>query len=216
MPGIGRGNGDELGPGSRTINADAFGVRAQVTATSETISTMPAGDVTFADDEIALSKTTHIRSGPCNFPDEFVTNRHRHWDRFLRPGIPIINVNIGTADRRLFRADQNIVGPNLRHRNLFQPQTGLGFGFHDCWHHSLHCDPKPRRIRLRGKQESMTEEEWLWTISFIVPMMKFDARDNRDTRNPNQTGYAARRFHSAIQQHHRPLDGSVADCVFRI
>ena len=148
MPRIGRGNRNELGPRAGTIDADTLGVRAQVTASGQTISTMPAGNMPLPDDEIALGKTAHVRSGRCNFPDKLVTNGHRHWDRLLRPGVPVINVNIGTTDRSLFRADQNIIGSYFRHRDLLQPQAGLGFGFHDRWHRFLHCELKPRRIRL--------------------------------------------------------------------
>src|SRR4029453_10640568 len=58
--------------------------------------------------------------------------------------------------------------------------------------------------------------EWLWTISLIIRMMQFNARNGRDARNGKKTGHAARRFYSTIQQHDRSLDGCVADCVLRI
>src|SRR5436305_11085770 len=101
MPCISRGNGDEFGPGTGTINSDALCVRAKVPATSQAVPAMPAGDMTFPDDEIAFGKPAHICSHRRDFADKFVADCHRHGNGFLRPIIPVINVNMSAAARGL-------------------------------------------------------------------------------------------------------------------
>src|SRR5207253_6121973 len=86
VPCISRGNGDEFGPGTGAIDADAQRVRAKVTTAGQTIPAMAARDVTFPNDEIALSKTPHICSHRGDFADEFVADSHRHGNGFLGPG----------------------------------------------------------------------------------------------------------------------------------
>ena len=109
MPGVGSGDGDELRPRARPVDADALGVGAKMPPARQTIAAMPAGDVTFADDEIALGESAHIAADAINFADELVPDRHRDRDRFLCPRIPVINMNIGPADRCLERANEDVV-----------------------------------------------------------------------------------------------------------
>ena len=98
VPCISRGNGDEFGPGTGAINADALRVRTKMTTAGETIPAMSAGDVAFPDDEVAFGKSAHICSHRCDLTDKFVADCHRHGNGLLRPIIPIINVNISAAD----------------------------------------------------------------------------------------------------------------------
>ena len=98
MPRIGRRDGDEFGPGARAINANALGIRVKVAPTGKTIPAVPASNMAFADDQIAFAKATHICSNRGDLADEFMADGHRHRNRFLRPGVPVVNVNIGAAD----------------------------------------------------------------------------------------------------------------------
>jgi len=98
VPCISSGDSHELGPGTRAIDADALRVWAKVTTAGQTIPAMPASDVTFPNDEIALRKPAHICSHRRDLPDEFVADGHRHGNGLLRPIIPVVNVNISAAD----------------------------------------------------------------------------------------------------------------------
>ena len=91
----------------------------------EAIAAMSAGDVSLADDEIASRKSFHVVTDRINDADKFVTDGHRHWNRFLRPGVPVVNVHVGTADRRLQHADQHVIAANFWNRNFLEPQTRL-------------------------------------------------------------------------------------------
>ena len=91
-------NGDELGPGAVAINANALGVWTEVAAAGETVPAMTAGDVAFADDEIAGREPFHMIANKIDNPDKFVANGHWHGDRFLRPGVPVLYMYVGAAD----------------------------------------------------------------------------------------------------------------------
>ena len=141
MPTIRLRDGDELGPGTVAIHADALCVWAKVAATSETITAVPAGDVTFADNEIAFGETFNMIPDAIDYSDEFVADGHRHWDRLLRPRVPVIYMYVRPADGRFEDADEDVVARNFGNGNLLEPQTGLGFRLHDGLHRFLH-EPK--------------------------------------------------------------------------
>ncbi len=46
-------------------------------------------------------------------PQEFVADHHRHRNGLLRPLVPVPDMNIGAADRRLLHLDQHVVRPDL-------------------------------------------------------------------------------------------------------
>ncbi len=138
MPAIRLGNGDELGPGAIAIYADALRVRAKMTTPGEAIAAMPAGDVAFAGDEVAFGKTFDVIADKIDNADKLVADGHRDRDRLLRPRVPVVNVNVGSADRRLQNADEDIVAFDLWDGNFFQPKSGPGAAFDDGLHCFLH------------------------------------------------------------------------------
>src|SRR5438105_840515 len=109
MPRVSGGDGDEFRPRSGAVHTHTLGVWAKMPPTGKTITAMPAGDMTFADDKIALGKPAHIAADAINCADELVPDCHRDRNRFLRPRVPVVNMNIGPADRCLQRANENVV-----------------------------------------------------------------------------------------------------------
>src|SRR5438477_538420 len=79
-------------------HVDPLRVRAKMTTAAETIPAMATGDMAFANDEIAVRKSLHMIADKIDNPNKFMTDSHRHWNRFLRPRIPVVDVNIGAAD----------------------------------------------------------------------------------------------------------------------
>ena len=69
-----------------------------MTPAGKTVTAMSTGDVTFADNEIAGRESFHVVAGMIDYTDKFMTDRHRHWNRLLRPLVPVVDMNIGTAD----------------------------------------------------------------------------------------------------------------------
>ena len=121
MPTIRLGDGHELGPGAIAIYADALGVWTKMTPTGEAITTMAAGNVTFADDEIAFGKTFHLVAHAIDHSDKLVPDRHRHGDRFLRPGVPVIYMYVGPADGGFEDPNEDVVAGNFWNGDFFEP-----------------------------------------------------------------------------------------------
>jgi hypothetical protein len=109
-----------------------------VTPPGEAIATMPARDVTLADNQIVAREPFHVIADNIDNADKFVADRHGHRDRFLRPGVPVIYVDVGAADGRFHDADEHVVCADFGNRNFLEPQPRLGFGLHDGFHHFLH------------------------------------------------------------------------------
>src|ERR1700738_720530 len=138
VPAIGLRNSDKLGPGAGTIHADALRVRAKMPATRQTIPAMPAGDVTFADDEVAFGKTFHVVPDKIDNSNKFMTDGHRHGDRLLGPRVPVIYMYVRSADRGLEDTNEHIVAFGLWNRHLFEPKPRLGLALDDSLHRFLH------------------------------------------------------------------------------
>ena len=72
---------------------------------------MPARNVSLADDEFAARESFHVLTDLIDHAHEFVADDHWHRDRLLRPGIPVINVHVGPADRCLLTRMSTSFGP---------------------------------------------------------------------------------------------------------
>ena len=156
-------NGDKLRPRAGPIHADALGVRAKMTPPGKTIAAMSTSDVAFADNKIARRKAFHVIADKIDHADKFMADRHRHRNRFLGPGVPIIYVDVGAADGRLQDANEDIICACFRNRDFLEPQAGLGFSLHDGLHRFLH-DKK-----LGG---SVTQETKNCSTTASVPDLK--------------------------------------------
>jgi hypothetical protein len=149
MPAVVLRNRDKFSPRAGTIHAHALRVWAKMTPPGQTIATVPTGDVSLAHYEVAARKTFHVIANSIDNADKLVTDRHWHGNRFLRPGVPIVDVNICAADRSFQYTDEHIVAGNFWNRNFLEPETGLRFGFHNGLHHFLHNG----KLGQSGKQE---------------------------------------------------------------
>ena len=116
---------------------------------------MSTGDVSLAHHEIAARKSFHVVTDSINDTGKLVTDGHRHWNGFLRPVIPVVDVHVGAADRRLQHPDQHVIAANFWNRNVLQPQTRLAFGLHNRLHHFLHEE----KLGESGTQESRKVRE---------------------------------------------------------
>ncbi len=67
-------------------------------------------------------------------PDELVAGDHRHGDRLLRPGVPVVDVHVRAADGVLEHADEHVVHADLGAGDFFEPQAGLGAAFDEGLH----------------------------------------------------------------------------------
>ena len=100
MPAVVLRDRHELSKRAGPIDPHSLRVRAKMAPAGQAIPAMSAGDVTFADNQVARRESLHVIAHQIDDADKFVTDRHRDRDRFLRPRVPIVNVDVGAADRR--------------------------------------------------------------------------------------------------------------------
>ena len=110
---------------------------------------MSANDVTFAGDEIAGRESFHAIADAIDHADKLMADDHRHRDGFLRPGVPVIYVYVGPADRGFLDPDEHIVVADFRHGHFFEPKAGLRLAFDQRFHRLLHA----RKIGELGRNE---------------------------------------------------------------
>src|SRR5215475_5368056 len=107
-----------------------------MTASRKAIAAAPAHDVTLAADDVSGVKIADVRPHLDNLSDELVPNRHGNGDRLLRPIVPLVNMNVCSADPGALHPNQYIVDAGPRSFNLFQPQSGFPLTLAQCFHES--------------------------------------------------------------------------------
>jgi hypothetical protein len=113
-------------------------IRTKVTPSGQAISTMPACDVTFADNEVAAREAFHLITDQIDNSHKFVADGHGYRNRFLRPRVPVIDMHVGPADGGLQDTDEHIVPADFGNRNFLEPQARFGPAFDHGLHHFLH------------------------------------------------------------------------------
>src|SRR6185437_3507683 len=103
-------------------------------AAGETVPAKSAGDMPFSAHYLAGMKARDIGSGFDHLAHELVADDERNRNCALRPLVPFVDVYVGSTDARAQHANQNIVDPDRRPRNIFQPQTGLAAAFDEGLH----------------------------------------------------------------------------------
>ena len=121
----------------------------------QAIAAVSTCDVSLAHHEISARKSSHVVTDSINDAGKLMTDGHRHSDGFLRPVIPVVDVHVSTADRRLQHPDQHVIAANFWNRNILQPQTRLAFGLYNRLHHFLHEE----KLGESGTQESRKVRE---------------------------------------------------------
>src|SRR5215470_14807661 len=121
MPAVLLGNCHKFCPRSGAINANTKRVWTKMPPSGQTIAAMSTRDVSLAHDEIAACKSFHVVADSINHTRKLVTDGHWHGNGFLRPLIPVVDVHIGTANRRLQYPDQHVIAASFRNRQLLQP-----------------------------------------------------------------------------------------------
>src|SRR5580698_9423260 len=96
-------------------------MRAQMPAPRQTIAAASTHYMTFAADDIAGMKIVDIRSRLDDLAHELMPDRHRHRNGALRPVVPFINVDVGSANSRPPHANEDVVNSRPRRFDVFEP-----------------------------------------------------------------------------------------------
>ena len=97
-PDVGHRQRDEFGESAGTIHADALVLRAEMPAAGKAVAAAAADHVAFAADDVAGEEVVDVGADRDDLADELVADRHRHRDGLLRPFVPVVDVDVGTAD----------------------------------------------------------------------------------------------------------------------
>jgi len=91
--------------------------------------------VAFGGDAVTFMDVRHQAPDLGDVAGEFVADDKRRLASSSRPVVPVVDVDIGSANARAAHADQDFVVPDLRFRYIPQYHPGTG-GF---LYESFHC-----------------------------------------------------------------------------
>ena|SRR5579875_1765525 len=110
-----------FGKGPRAVDADALHLRAEMPSACKAIAAMAANHVSFSADNVTWKEVGDVSADLHNLADELMANHKRHRNSLLRPIIPLINVEIGSANARASHSNEHIVDADSRSFHIFKP-----------------------------------------------------------------------------------------------
>jgi hypothetical protein len=137
MEGVDRRDRQVLGEAARAVDADADRVAAQVAAPGAAVAAVAAGDMPLARDPLADLEAPNLAAEARDLAGELVADGHGHRDRLLGPTVPVVDVNVGAADRGLADLDQHVVVADLRLDGPLHPDAGFGLALDQRSHPNL-------------------------------------------------------------------------------
>src|SRR5690606_29012625 len=134
LPDIRHRHSDIFGKTAVRIYADAFRVRAKISPARHTVPAASANKMAFAAYDVADREIDDVAADLNDLAGEFVADDGRDRDRFLRPRVPIVNVQVSSADAAAFYADHHVIYAKRRLRDVLDPEAGFCFALYDCFH----------------------------------------------------------------------------------
>src|SRR6185437_9364743 len=133
-PDVRHGQRDELGECARPVDANSLRGGAQVAPARKAITAAPADHVAFAANQVTGKEVIDIGADGDDFTHELMPDRHGHGDGFARPFVPLIDVQVRTADPGVPHAHQHVVNADCGVWYFFEPQAALGLAFYQGLH----------------------------------------------------------------------------------
>jgi len=97
----------------------------QVAPAGKAVSAAPTDDVPLATDDLSREKIDDVRPDLDNLADELVADDHRYRDCLLRPRIPAVDMDVGSADGGTLDPHEDVVDPDRRDRDVLEPESGF-------------------------------------------------------------------------------------------
>ena len=141
VPDVAGGHSDVVGEGAVPVHADDLRVRADVRVAGPAEMAAPADDVPFRRHPVT---DLHVRDeGPdaLHHAGELVADGEWRTAAPLRPRIPVVDVDVGTADAGGADVDEDFILADRRDRNIPQLESDGGACLDQCAH---------RRTRRKG------------------------------------------------------------------
>src|SRR5882724_6326610 len=106
----------------------------------------PANHVPFTGNDLTRMKIVDVASYGNHLAHEFVANCHWNRNRAFGPVIPIVDVQISSADARAQHLNQHVIDAVFRFRNVLQPEPGLRKRLYESLHNEK---PTPLSLAIR-------------------------------------------------------------------
>src|SRR5262249_55638256 len=133
-PYIGHRQREVLGERTRAVDADRFGIGAQLAPAREAVAASPADDVPLAAHDLPWKKIGDVRPYLDDLTDELVPDHQGYVDGLGRPSVPSVDVHIRPTDPGPVDANENVVDPDLRLRHVLERETRLGRSLYQGFH----------------------------------------------------------------------------------
>src|SRR5258707_15729955 len=95
---------------------------------------MPTTDVHLRAHATAPSEPRDFFARVLYCPEELMPQGNRRFYTPLRPGVPVVNVEVCPADRSRFDAHEHVRGSHLGHRHRFEHQASPSLGLAKSLH----------------------------------------------------------------------------------
>jgi len=125
------------------LHPDSDRVAAQMAPPGPAVSAMATCDVAFGGGPVADRDAGHPLADRRHGPHEFVTDREWSGHRGCRPVVPIVDVEVGAADRHSTDSDEYIVRSDGGGWNLFEFEPGRGSRLDESLHHEITSNSRP-------------------------------------------------------------------------
>src|SRR6185437_10286433 len=133
-PDVRHGQRNELGECAGPVDAHALRGGAQVTPACKAVAAASADHVAFAANQVTGKEVVDVGADGDDFAHELMPDRHGHGDGFARPFVPLVYVQVRTADSGVPHAHQHVVNADRGFGDFFEPQAALGLAFYQGLH----------------------------------------------------------------------------------
>ncbi len=134
LPDVGFRDTNEFGEGAVGVYADDLHVLADVRLACSALQTLAAGDMHLGGYEITFFNAGDFVPDCRHVPAELMSWNEGRMDPVLRPGVPVVNVQVGAANARDLYFDENIGGADLRDLDFAHLGSGFRLRLHDRQH----------------------------------------------------------------------------------
>jgi len=135
---VARGDADVLGERAVAVDADADMVLAPLDVAGVAVAAVAAGDVALAADPLADLVLVHALAQRRDLAHVFVSDDLGRLHMLLGPLVPLVDMHVRAADRRLVNFDLHLARLGFRHGNPGQDQSFRGGWLDNRVHHVFH------------------------------------------------------------------------------
>ena len=114
-----------LSKSPRLVHPDPAGLRVQMKAARAAGAAVFANQMPLARNPLANGQIGHVFTHLNNLSGKLMPGNQRHRHSFLRPLVPVPDMDIGAANAGFVNLDQHIIRADFRHRLALHPQAFL-------------------------------------------------------------------------------------------